>query len=147
MSRRKNFTPLEMVEIGRDIEEVLTIKAKIRQETTQYGTGNLPTPGEDAGEPGRAGDQVAKMVGTSRRNYEKAKAVVDGTGRSPRSKCVRRPRSIRYWPSFTNARELLAARRSGGNTYRCPGFRNAFRRSVSLSDPHQRPPTNSLIVS
>ncbi|MCP5018387.1 MAG: ParB N-terminal domain-containing protein [Ketobacter sp.] len=78
---RKDFTPMEMVSIGEAIEEGEREKAKERQvEGSKKGYGNLPQPNE---ETGTTRDKVAKMLGTSGKNYEKAKAVVHAAVEDP----------------------------------------------------------------
>lgn len=71
---RLDFTPTELVALGARLLELERPKAEERKgtRTDLQPAGNLP-----AGEAGRATEKVAAALGTSRRTYEKAKAVVD----------------------------------------------------------------------
>jgi N6-adenosine-specific RNA methylase IME4/ParB-like chromosome segregation protein Spo0J len=73
---RKNFTPSELVEIKRALEQEFGLKdaAAARQ---RAGTRAAP------GEAGRSADQVAAFTGRDRRTIEKAEAVVAAAERDP----------------------------------------------------------------
>jgi ParB family chromosome partitioning protein len=86
---RKEFTPSEMVTIGRRLEELERADAKERQEASQakpgqkvgaQGGGKLPPPSTAKG---KTRDRVAAAVGTSPKTYEKAKAVVHAAEAEP----------------------------------------------------------------
>jgi ParB/RepB/Spo0J family partition protein len=60
---RLEFSPIELVNIGREIEGDIEAEAKERQvEGAKKGSGNLPEANESAGD---TRDQVAKLLGTS----------------------------------------------------------------------------------
>ena len=79
---RDDFTPSEMVDIGRAVEPLLREQAKERKrEGGRNGgkaSGKLPEASN-----GDARDHVARYCGISGRTYEKAKAVVDAAEREP----------------------------------------------------------------
>jgi hypothetical protein len=76
---RKQFTPIELVYIGREIESDIQAEAKDRQvKGAKKGSGNLPEPNSNAGQ---TRDIVAKLLDTSGKTYEKAKAIVKAAER------------------------------------------------------------------
>lgn len=91
---RKPFTPIELVHVGRRLEEIVTPLKAANKATTQAkpgegkvgthevipaGAGNLPAPEKT----GDSRDKVAAAVGVSGRTYDKAKAVVEAAEESP----------------------------------------------------------------
>lgn len=74
---RKPFTPSEMVELGRRLEELERPRAEERSRANLR-HGNLPPRGDRPAPEGKpTTEKVAQALGTSRRTYEKAKAVVE----------------------------------------------------------------------
>jgi len=72
---RKDFTPLELADIGRKLEPELREKARKRQ---TRGSGNFPE-----GEKGQVRDQVGDFFGVSGKTYEKTKFVAAAAKENP----------------------------------------------------------------
>jgi N6-adenosine-specific RNA methylase IME4 len=77
---RKDFTPSELVAIGREVERDERERAKEREREggRRKGSGKLPDP-----EKGDSRDKIAKQLGISGRTYEKARAVVEAAENEP----------------------------------------------------------------
>ena len=82
---RKDFTPLEMVAMGKALEALEKPKAKERQqEHGKTAPGKAKnTPGNFPEVNGRTREHVAEAVGVSDRTYEKAKAVAEAAETDP----------------------------------------------------------------
>lgn len=87
---RKEFTPSEMVSIGRRLEAMERPAAAERQQATRAKNGEnagkkrggkLPPPSRAAA--GKTRDKVAAVIGVSGRTYEKAKEVVEAAEKEP----------------------------------------------------------------
>jgi N6-adenosine-specific RNA methylase IME4 len=76
-AHRKDFTPSELVAIGREVERVERDRAKERK-AHDGRPGKLPER-----QTGDARDKVAMRLGVSGRHYEKAKAIVDAAEAEP----------------------------------------------------------------
>jgi N6-adenosine-specific RNA methylase IME4 len=76
-AHRKDFTPSEFVDIGREVELVERQRAKERRGGDHQGnSGNFP-------ELGQSRDKIAARLGISGRTYEKARAVVEAADQNP----------------------------------------------------------------
>lgn len=113
---RDDFTPSEMVDIGRAVEALLREQAKERKrEGGRNGgkaSGKLPEASN-----GDARDHVARYCGISGRTYEKAKAVVDAAEREPErfGKLIEEmDRTRRGWIHNSSATPRFAANASIG---------------------------------
>jgi ParB family chromosome partitioning protein len=85
---RKDFTPSEAVELGRELERLERERARRRQAQAgpQEGRGRKPTRVgnlPEAVERARVNDKVGSAVGMSRRTYEKAASVVKAAEEDP----------------------------------------------------------------
>jgi N6-adenosine-specific RNA methylase IME4 len=76
---RKDFTPSELVAIGRERERVERERAKERMVAAHASPGKLPEL-----EKGNTRDKIAAQLGMGARNYEKARAVVEAAENEPR---------------------------------------------------------------
>jgi N6-adenosine-specific RNA methylase IME4 len=74
---RKDFTPSELVAIGREVERIERDRAKIRK-AHDGRAGKLPER-----QTGDARDKIAAQLGTSGRTYEKMRAVVEAGEAEP----------------------------------------------------------------
>jgi N6-adenosine-specific RNA methylase IME4 len=77
-AHRKDFTPSELVAIGREVERVERERAKSRMVAAHASPGKLPDQ-----EKGNARDKIAAQLGISGRTYEKARAVVEAAESEP----------------------------------------------------------------
>jgi N6-adenosine-specific RNA methylase IME4 len=77
---RKDFTPSELVAIGREVDRVESERAKQRMIAAHSSPGKLPEL-----ERGNARDKIAAQLGMGARNYEKAKAVVEAAEAEPQT--------------------------------------------------------------
>jgi N6-adenosine-specific RNA methylase IME4/ParB-like chromosome segregation protein Spo0J len=77
-SHRKDFTPSELVAIGREVERVERERAKTRMVAAHASPGKLPEL-----DKGNTRDRIAAQLGIGARTYEKARAVVEAAEAAP----------------------------------------------------------------
>jgi N6-adenosine-specific RNA methylase IME4 len=75
---RKDFTPSELVAIGREVERIERDRAKTRMIAAHASSGKLPEL-----EKGDTRDKVAARLGISGRTYEKARTVFEAAAADP----------------------------------------------------------------